>query len=293
MVVALLVMGTAACSTASEPDATPTQLPAVPTLTPIPDPRNTPIAVAQTPEQTTPSTPTATLIPPTPTPTPMPGLSQGGVRSVLVAQLLTELLMIQVPFPKVQVGSVIEGWDIFALYWGAGVWEVSGPGLRRHTDSQTGVEWVTGQWWVTEDARTASPADPPASFLADYLDEWTLARPTPTPVPTATPTPTPTPVPTCDVESEVIVEKVLGTMNDPLRLRADIDVALRNTCTISVTVELEGVVLGGDGQVRGRQAHFLPVTLPPGELIAFSVLVLGDFWVGSELEYRVEVTPVD
>ena len=45
-------------------------------------------------------------------------------------------------------------------------------------------------------------------------------------------------------KSEVIPERVLGTMNDPLRLRADIDVALRNTCTISVTIELEGVVLG-------------------------------------------------
>ncbi len=129
-------------------------------------------------------------------------------------------------------------------------------------------------------------------FLAEYLRGWTLVRPTPTPVPTTTPTPTPTPVPTCDIQSEVIIEQVLGKMLDPLRLRADIDVRLRNTCTIAVTVAVDGVVLSENAEVQGRQSHFLPAMLLPGEMVTLSIVVLENYWVGGELEYRVEIMDV-
>jgi hypothetical protein len=138
----------------------------------------------------------------------------------------------------------------------------------------------------------ALPANPPAVYLAEYLRGWTLVRPTPTPVPTTTPTPVPTPGPICDVQSEVIIEQVLGKMLDPLRLRADIDVRLRNTCTIPVTFLVEGVVLSLNADVRGRDTHFLPTMLLPGEMVTLSLVVLGNYWIGGELEYRVEIMDV-
>ena len=150
---------------------------------------------------------------------------------------------------------------------------------------------MPGRWWVIEESETAEPADPAVERLADYLEGWKLARPTPTPVPKPTPTPTQTPALTCDVATKVVVDQVLGTMNDPLELRADIDVAVRNTCGIPAIVILVGVVSGQDGEILGRQEHYIPVRLGPVEIIAVSILVLGDYRMAAELGYKVEVSP--
>lgn len=69
----------------------------------------------------------------------------------------------------------------------------------------------------------------------------------------------------------MILERAHGTMNDPLRLPVDIDVALRNMGTISIMVELEKVVPGTAARCADAEA------LPPGEIIVISVFVLGDY----------------
>ena len=270
------------------PSVHPTHTPEIPTVNPVvPTPRS-----ATSPTATS---PTATSAPPTPTlpattPTPPPELSREGVRSILVARLTTDALSIVVPFPQVQFVATLEEWDVFSLYWGGGVWEVSGPGLLEAPDGSGQVTWTPGHWWVTEDDLAVSPADGAASTLVGYLTAWREQQPTPTPVPpTSTPTPLP-PSPTCDVASEVQPIQILGTMIDPLMLRADIEVALRNTCLIPVLINVIGVVFTPDGTELGRQSHYRAVSIEAGELLDLSILVLGNYSFDSEFTYRVEVT---
>ena len=273
-----------------------------PVMTPIPSvhPTHTPEiptvnAVVPTPRSAT--YPTATSTPPIPTlpaatPTPPPELSREGVRSILVARLTTDALSIIVPFPQVQFVTTLEEWDVFSLYWGGGVWEVSGPGLLEAADGSGQVTWTPGHWWVTEDDLAASPADRAASTLVGYLTGWREQKPTPTPIP---PTPTLTPLPpspTCDVASGVQPIQILGTMIDPLMLRADIDVALQNTCLIPVLINVIGVVLTQDGTELGRQSHYRAVSIEAGELLDVSILVLGNYSFDSQFRYEVEITRV-
>jgi hypothetical protein len=205
---------------------------------------------------------------------------------------MTDVLSIVVPFPQVQFGTTLEEWDVFSLYWGGGVWEVSGPGLLEAADGSGQVTWTPGHWWVTEDDLAVSPADGAASILVDYLTGWRAQTPTPTPVPpTSTPMPLP-PSPTCDVASEVRPIQILGTMIDPLMLRADIDAALRNTCLIPVLINVIGVVLTPDGTELGRQSHYRAVSIEAGELLTVSILVLGNYSFDAEFKYRVEITRV-
>ena len=267
------------------PSVHPTHTPEIPTVD----------AVVPTPKSAT--SPTATSTPPTPTlpattPTPPSELSRERVRSIVVARLTTATLSIIVPFPQVQFVTTLEEWDIFSLYWGGGVWEVSGPGLLEAADGSGQFTWTPGHWWVTEDDLAVSPADGAASTLLGYLTAWRELQPTSTPVPpTSTPTPLP-PSPTCDVASEVQPIQILGTMIDSLMLRADIDVALRNTCLIPVLINVIGVVLTPDGTELGRQSHYRAVSIEAGELLDVSILVLGNYSFDSEFKYRVEISPV-
>jgi hypothetical protein len=281
------VVAMTACTTLPEPVATETLPPAglAPTVIDTVTPTAIPTGRTLTPSGPEPEG-TLTLTP-APSATPASQLSRDGVRSILVTRLISEVLGIRVPYPKVKVGTLIEEWDIFSLYWGAGIWEVSGPGLHDSGD------WTPGLWWVIEDSGTIAPADAPARALASYLAEYKLVRPAPTPTPTPTPTPSPTPEPICDFATGIKAVQILGTMNDPLMLRADIDAVLRNNCTIPVTANVVGVVLGENGTVLGRQAHFRAEVLEPGTVTPVSILVLGNFVAEGEFEYRVEVSPAD
>jgi hypothetical protein len=53
------------------------------------------------------------------------------------------------------------------------------------------------------------------------------------------------------------------------------------------------VVVSPDGTELGRQSHYKAVSIEPGEVLAVSILVLGNYSSAGEFVYQVEITRAD